>query len=132
MSLVDRMVRRFLQWRLPDDFAPDGRISFDRPPEGPAYPHWPVGTNLLTYNQATEMVRDMLVGEILAVDAVETTPRQRVEQELAQLEDRMEKLRAFIPRAKIHHMPEVLAIQLEHMTRYSNILRARLGAWREE
>ena len=128
MSLVDRMVRRFLQWRLPDDFGPDGRVSFDRPPGGPAYPHWPTGTNLLSHSQATEMVRTMLEGESLEEP---TTPRQRVEQELAQLEDRMEKLRAFIPRAKIHHMPEVLAIQLEHMTRYSNILRARLGAWRD-
>lgn len=62
------MVDRFLQWKLPADFNPDGGISFE--PEynkeymarhgRPPMKHEPVGTNLLTAEQAEKMVRFML------------------------------------------------------------------------
>ena len=54
---IDHMVSRFLQWRLPDNFAPDGGVSFNT-----AFrtPHGPSGTNLLTYTQAKAMVRYMI------------------------------------------------------------------------
>ncbi len=50
------MVDRFLCWKLPKDFSPDGGISFK---EGA---WWPTGTNLLHAGQAKEML-DHVVGE---------------------------------------------------------------------
>ena len=63
---IKRMVNRFLQWRLPADFAPDGGISFKATfNEHTAHPmrHEPVGTNLFNAVQAEAMVRHMLEGE---------------------------------------------------------------------
>ena len=63
---VRHMVSRFLMWKLPENFRPDGGISFkkefnehlDRPPSN----HEPIGTNLFDADQATAMVRHMLEG----------------------------------------------------------------------
>ena len=68
--MIDKMVDRFLQWKLPKDFGPDAGISFkptnrddyDKPVSG----HWPTGTNLLTVDQAREMVKHMLADAIPA------------------------------------------------------------------
>ena len=63
---IKRMVNRFLQWRLPENFAPDGGISFKATfNEHTAHPmrHEPVGTNLFNAVQAEAMVRHMLGGE---------------------------------------------------------------------
>lgn len=61
---IKQITERFLAWCLPDDFSPDAGISFK-----PSYDvepmrsrHWPVGTNLFSYNQAEAMVRHMLEG----------------------------------------------------------------------
>ncbi|TIU94677.1 MAG: hypothetical protein E5W09_22575, partial [Mesorhizobium sp.] len=59
------MVERFLTWRLPEDFNPDGGISFKKTfNEHTAFPmkHEPTGTNLFTAMQATAMVRHMVEG----------------------------------------------------------------------
>lgn len=60
---LERMVSRFLCWKLPKDFAPDAGILFT-PSEHQAHaydtPHWPVGTNLLTATQAREMLCHVL------------------------------------------------------------------------
>jgi hypothetical protein len=62
---IDYMVRRFLQWKLPEDFNPDCGIKFvaeyNQNTPWPAK-HKPVGTNLLTYDQAKIMVMHMLEG----------------------------------------------------------------------
>lgn len=60
---VKTMVDRFLAWKLPADFNPDGGISFD--PIGNKnspyeYRNEPVGTNLLTATQAEAMIRHLL------------------------------------------------------------------------
>lgn len=64
-SQIKHMVDRFLMWKLPKEFAPDGGISFD-PIASRGTPHEfrrePVGTNLLTATQADAMVRYMLEG----------------------------------------------------------------------
>lgn len=52
---LDEAVNRFLGWRFPDNFNPDGGISFKRPPYG-----MPTGTNLLDFTQAKEMLRYVL------------------------------------------------------------------------
>lgn len=51
---IEEMVNRFLNWELPKDFDPDAGISFC--PNGP----WPIGTNLLTAEQAREMIEYLL------------------------------------------------------------------------
>lgn len=62
---IKHMVERFLMWKLPSDFCPDGGVTFD-PVASKGTPHEfrrePVGTNLLTYTQAEAMVRHMLDG----------------------------------------------------------------------
>ena len=60
---IKHMVERFLMWKLPADFGPDGGVSFD-PIASKGTPHEfrrePVGTNLLTFTQAEVMVRHMI------------------------------------------------------------------------
>ena len=58
-DLVKEMTNRFLSWKLPKDFSPDAGITFDRRNSYES-PHWPIGTNLLTAEQAEEMIRHML------------------------------------------------------------------------
>jgi hypothetical protein len=62
---IKHMVNRFLAWRLPENFNPDGGISFKRTfNEHTAHPmkHEPVGTNLLDYTQAEAMIRHLIDG----------------------------------------------------------------------
>lgn len=60
---IKHMVDRFLRWKLPENFSPDGGISF-KPTfnEHTARPmrSEPVGTNLLDATQAEAMVRHMV------------------------------------------------------------------------
>jgi len=57
IKVTDEMVNRFLTWKLPNDFCPDGGISFT-PVNHPTA--WPVGTNLLTATQARAMLMHVL------------------------------------------------------------------------
>ncbi len=57
---MDAMISRFLRWNLPDDFSPDGGISFYPPPNHMTEHWWPVGTNLFTAEQAKAMIEHML------------------------------------------------------------------------
>ena len=50
--VVATAVDRFLGWKLPDHFSPDAGISF-KPPTNPEW--WPIGTNLLSADQAKAM-----------------------------------------------------------------------------
>ncbi|MER8540305.1 hypothetical protein NKH17_12700 [Mesorhizobium sp. M1334] len=62
---LKHMVSRFLTWRLPENFNPDGGISFKATfNENTAHPmkHEPFGTNLFDATQATAMVRNMIEG----------------------------------------------------------------------
>lgn len=59
IDLIDLMVDRFLGWKLPDDFAPDGGISFT-PIDHPLL--WPIGTCLLNADQARAMIKHLLTG----------------------------------------------------------------------
>ena len=69
---IKHMVDRFLGWKLPDNFNPDGGISFKREfNENTPHPmkHEPYGTHLLDATQATAMVRHMLADLPGAVSA---------------------------------------------------------------
>jgi len=62
---IEALVNRFLAWKLPKDFNPDGGITFE--PLGNAgspheYKHDPIGTNLLTAYQAQQMIEHLLFG----------------------------------------------------------------------
>jgi hypothetical protein len=62
---IKHMVDRFLVWRLPENFNPDGGICFQKTTnENTPWPHKsePVGTNLFDGQQAKEMVRYMIEG----------------------------------------------------------------------
>ncbi|WP_191126165.1 hypothetical protein [Mesorhizobium sp. B2-1-2] len=62
---IEKMAQRFLTWRLPENFSPDGGITFEKTfNEHTAFPmqHTPTGTNLFDATQATAMVRHMLEG----------------------------------------------------------------------
>jgi uncharacterized protein (UPF0276 family) len=55
------MVYRFLNWHLPENFNPDGGITFKKSETATKYNHpMPTGTNLLDTTQATAMVYHML------------------------------------------------------------------------
>lgn len=63
---IKHMVDRFLMWRLPENFNPDGGISFkkiynEKTTYGPQK-HEPVGTNLFDSMQAEAMIRHLVEG----------------------------------------------------------------------
>lgn len=62
---INYMVERFLQWKLPENFNPDGGISFKKTAnENTPWPrrNYPVGTNLLDADQAKEMILYLVDG----------------------------------------------------------------------
>ncbi len=62
---IKHMVDRFLIWRLPENFNPDGGISFRAAyNEHTAYPmkSEPVGTNLFDAVQTETMIRYLIEG----------------------------------------------------------------------
>ncbi len=59
---IDALVNRFLGWRLPADFAPDAGVAFTPPPADHGEHWWPVGTNLLSAEQARAMFEHCLAG----------------------------------------------------------------------
>ena len=57
MSREDRInqaVDRFLGWKLPADFSPDAGVSF-KPNGEHGTVMWPIGTNILSADQARQM-----------------------------------------------------------------------------
>lgn len=62
---IKHMVNRFLNWKLPENFNPDGGVSFERfgnkgtPHQ---YRRESSGTNLFDATQADAMVRYMIEG----------------------------------------------------------------------
>jgi hypothetical protein len=94
---IKHMVDRFLQWKLPENFNPDGGISFA--PIGNAgtlnaYWRLPVGTNLFDAGQAEAMVRFMVEGlpEVSALLAEVA----RLKAELAEAEQKIEDLQVML------------------------------------
>jgi len=87
---IKHMVERFLNWKLPENFNPDGGISFE-PVGNKGTPHEyqrePVGTNLFDYTQAEAMVRHMLegLGEVDSQPPADETKTLRDEYAMAAL-----------------------------------------------
>ncbi len=60
---IKHLVNRFLCYPFPSDLNPDGGISYRRSETSIKFNHpGPVGTNLLTADQAEAMVRYMVEG----------------------------------------------------------------------
>lgn len=57
---IKHMVDRFLMWKVPADFSPDGGVKFDPHRDAGGGFHRPIGTNILTATQAEAMIRHML------------------------------------------------------------------------
>jgi hypothetical protein len=53
------MVGRFLSWKLPETFGPDCFVTFDREAAKKSVA-WPIGTNILTADEATAMLEHVL------------------------------------------------------------------------
>ena len=63
-TVPDELVTRFLCWKLPKGFAPDGGIVFDKHQN---HHFTPTGTNLFTADQAKQMFEYLLEGEPVAL-----------------------------------------------------------------
>ena len=75
-TMIDQMVDRFLGWRLPYDFAPDGGISFTLISQD--HPEWwPTGTCLFTAVQAKAMFEHCAAMPRIDVDAISRAQLQR-------------------------------------------------------
>jgi hypothetical protein len=101
---IKQMVDRFLGWKLPADFRPDGGIEFDADSAKKRNPrnlrHEPRGTNVLDAVQAEGMVRYMVEGMRYDLDAAQAgwlraSELHRIAVERAEdAEARVERLRA--------------------------------------
>jgi len=70
---IDKLVDRFLCWKLPENFCPDCGISFT-----PFHPNGttrfePVGTNLLTADQAKQMLSEVAPPDEEVIELMEAT-----------------------------------------------------------
>lgn len=132
MSNIDKMVNRFLGWQLPKDFYPDAGISFKpTKPDGYGTHWWPVGTNLLTADQAKAMFEHCLADEPTNGPQPH---QQRVVAEKEELDKKARALSNFIGLSPIFDTldpaeQERLREQNDVMWQYSEILGARIAAF---
>jgi hypothetical protein len=79
---IEKLVNRFLGWPLPKTFAPDCGISFTKLNHPTS---WPIGTNLLTAEEARQMFEHVLdVGAATAdtgIDLIAAERARQIEQE---------------------------------------------------
>lgn len=128
---IDKMVDRFLSWKLPKNFSPDGGMVF-LPTKGRGYDslHWPVGTNLLTAEQARQMFEHVTADE----PAEGLQPhQQRVVTEKADLDEKLGRLMAFFQTPIFEGLPEAERSRLRNQARfmdgYSAVLEERIAAF---
>jgi hypothetical protein len=74
-EMLDRMTNRFLTWRLPETFGPDCFVSFDRA-GAKRNQSWPVGTNILTFDEARAMLEHILEPLVERIRATNKPPAQ--------------------------------------------------------
>ena len=96
-DVVKHMVSRFLGWKLPKDFNPDGGVRF-HPWYSDSMRNEPSGTNLFTSQQAEAMVRYMLEG-LAALPQMAKVPSEAQLHEALEFlpaEDRIEAVAAVL------------------------------------
>ena len=69
--MIDELVNRFLGWKIPKGFSPDGGISFDKNSNCE-----PIGTNLFSADQAKAMFEYCLNEEPVVLNNMSNTPEQ--------------------------------------------------------
>jgi hypothetical protein len=130
MSNIDKMVDRFLAWKLPGDFGPDAGVTFNPGHIAPSSPHWPTGTNLLTADQTRQMFEHVTADE----PAEGLQPhQQRVITEKADLDEKLGKLLAFFQTPIFAGLSEAERSRLRNQARfmdgYSAVLGERIAAF---
>ena len=130
MSNIDKMVDRFLAWKLPGDFGPDAGVTFNPGHITPSSPHWPTGTNLLTAAQARQMFEHVTADE----PAEGLQPhQQRVITEKADLDEKLVKLIAFFQTPVFADLSEAERSRMRNQARfmdgYSAVLGERIAAF---
>lgn len=70
-AIIEAAANKFLGWQLPSDFSPDAGISF-KPAAAHGSHGWPVGTNVLTFEQARAMFVHCIGTAISELDRSET------------------------------------------------------------
>jgi len=142
-TTIDKMVDKFLGWKLPKDFGPDAGISFKptKPYEGDELGNswWPVGTNLLTADQARQMFEHCMDEEPCTSQqpgphAALPPHQQRVLAEKTELDEKATALSNFIGHSAIFETldaaeQERLKEQNDVMWQYSEILGKRIAAF---
>lgn len=129
---IDAAVTRFLSWRLPDDFAPDCYIWFDKISALNAGT-MPTGTNLLHAGQARAMLEHVLFATSSNVDSSIPAYQQRVIDEKRNLDENIKKLNEFLstPLSLFGYLPAEeqtsMSSQLSAMTAYSVALGDRIA-----
>ncbi len=104
--LIKQIVARFLAWPLPENFSPDGGISYSptfntgTPYEGKNHP---TGTNLLDYTQAEAMVRHILAGVDL-LEKVDEWDGPLTDDEQAKINAAWERHKVAKPKAALAHI----------------------------
>ena len=130
MSNIDKMVDRFLAWKLPGDFGPGAGVTFNPSHIAPSSPHWPTGTNLLTADQTRQMFEHVTADE----PAEGLQPhQQRVITEKADLDEKLGKLLAFFQTPIFAGLSEAERSRLRNQARfmdgYSAVLGERIAAF---
>lgn len=67
--LTSAAANKLMSWKVPDDFAPDCYVSFDR--DMARERSWPTGTNLFHVGQAKEMFEHCLKEALAELEAQE-------------------------------------------------------------
>ena len=127
---IQAMVDRFLGWRLPADFGPDCYISFDR--DKAEKGGWPVGTNLLTADQARQMFEHCTARPV-AADGLAPPHQQRVVEERQELFAKLERLTDFLKTDRCLSLPleerARLIRQQRAMREYAEVLGERIAGF---
>ena len=90
-ELIGQAVDRFLRWKLPEDFAPDGGISFD--PHRLGSPRLsPAGTNLLNAIQVEAMLEHVAAPILARVAELEAQTPSALKAKIKSAEARIQEL----------------------------------------
>jgi len=115
---IKAMVDRFLGWKLPRDFSPDCGVSFMPVRHGDII-SWPIGTNLLSADQARQMFEFVLAAQP-AADA--PIIRGLTEADIAEIEQAVER------EANNSVMALVLRYALTYRKAYENLVESEDAA----
>jgi len=86
-TMIGKMVDRFLGWKLPQDFGPDCGISFTPFHPNGTTRYEPIGTNLLTADQARQMFEHALGEDLVRLIEENNNLRRHRDELLAQRHD---------------------------------------------